>query len=420
MLKKHQRYFVLKKTDTNKLSEKFIVITNTCKNKEKNIVEQIKIGNEKVVKARLNDAKFFFQEDLKIPFKYETRIEKLSKITFQKGLGTLKDKVERVIQLSEFIYKQIEKTKKLAFKLEDSINAAKLCKLDLCTQLVFEMPELQGEIGGIYAKKAGFNDAISNAIAEQYSQTIKTELGAIISIADKIDNIISLFAIDKIPTGSADPFALRRQAQGIIDTLLDLSLNINLTELITYYVNVFKPVLKEKITDKKIEQIRLFLTERLITKISNEHKIEQDFINSVISIGDPLFNLTITIEKIQTINSYFTKSNTKGKEFLIAAKRLVRIVESKLNGNLDINELKTEQEKVLLQKFQGIKLKEYKTTNDFLKELSELTTPINNFFDKVLVNDPDPKIRQARQSLLKQGKDLFEQICDFNKIQDRI
>jgi glycyl-tRNA synthetase beta chain len=146
---------------------------------------------------------------------------------------------------------------------------------------------------------------------------------------------------------------------------------------------------------------------------------EIDLINSVVSTGDPLKNILLTEEKIHSLKTFNEENKNLFNPFLTAAKRLVRIVENTSNGSIDTSLLKTDQEKTLLQSFQQIKSKNYKSTNDYLKELSSLTIPINNFFEKVLVNDPDPKIKQARQSLLKQGKDLFEQICDFNKIQDR-
>ena len=414
VLRKHQKYFVVKLTDSNELSNNFTVITNG------NNSPKIQNGNEKVVKARLNDAQFFFIEDQKRPFTYEERIKDLSKITFQKGLGSMEEKVNRLIKLCELIH---ESTKSKTSK-EDLIKTAKLCKLDLTTHLVFELPELQGEIGSIYATINNFNSEISNGIKEHYYPRYfqdtfpTTSSGLIVGVADKLDNIICLFAAGKIPSGSADPFALRRQAQGIIDNILNRQMILDLTVLIKQFKILLPTNIKDKLTDETEKLIKDFLLQRFIASMESKG-LNLDLINSVISVGAPLKDITSTQEKIHSLKAFNEKEKVTFNSFLTAAKRLVRIVENNSNGGIDTSLLKTEQEKVLLQSFQQIESKQYKTTNDYLKELLNLTTPINNFFEKILVNDPDPKIKQARQSLLKQGKDLFEQICDFNKIQDR-
>lgn len=403
VLRKHQKYFVLKDKNTKKLTNKFIVITNGI-GKEENI----KRGNEKVVRARLNDAKFFCEEDLKRQFTYEERIKDLSKITFQKGLGTMEEKVERLTKFSEYMYENLKN--KGNTKKEDVTNTAKLCKLDLTSGMVFEMPELQGEVGSIYAKKNNACEAVVEGIREHYINLPKSLIGSIVGIADKLDNICSLFSIGKIPSGSTDPFALRRQGQSIIETIIANKLDIDLTNLIAYY--------KERVAADKISLIRGFLLDRLIYSLTNRN-FKADIINAVCSIGDPLSNLTETISKVKTLDEHYENNKDKFNPFLTAAKRLVRIVDSTTNGSLDISKLTIEQEKELLLNLDTVNKKEYKSYNDFLNDLTNLTTPINSFFDKVLVNDPDPEIKKARQGLLKKGKTLFEKICDFNQIVER-
>ncbi len=403
VLRKHQKYFVLKDKNTKKLTNKFIVITNGI-GKEENI----KRGNEKVVRARLNDAKFFCEEDLKRPFTYEERIKDLSKITFQKGLGTMEEKVERLTRFSEYIYEGLKE--KSTCKREEIINTAKLCKLDLTTGMVFEMPELQGEVGSIYARRNGTAEIVSQGIREHYLNLPKSLIGSIVGIADKLDNICCLFSIGKIPSGSTDPFALRRQGQSIIETIITNNLNIDLSDLIKYH--------KEKVSEEKIILVRNFLLDRLTYSLTNRG-FKNDIINAVCSTGDPLSNITETITKIETLENHYEKNKDKFNPFLIAAKRLVRIVDSNSNGNLDISKLTIAQEKELLNNIDKVAKAEYKSYNDFLNNLSELTTPINSFFDKVLVNDPNPEIKKARQALLKKGKMLFEKICDFNQILER-
>ena len=411
VLVKHQRYFVIydRLSKSNQILPQFIVVTNGTETVN-NSAKQVKAGNEKVVTARLNDVKFFLEEDLKKPFTFENRIEDLAKITFQKGLGSYKEKIERVIKLTEHIYKNLRRE---TVSKDELITAIRLSKLDLATHMVFEMPELQGEIGAIYAKANGFTSNISSAIKDHYLQCPGNLIGAILAVADKLDNIICLFSIAKIPSGSTDPFALRRQAQSIINIILEDSfkdLNINIVDLINSCKNKITPEAEHKIKD--------FLLEKFIDNLNFAFGFDLDLIKSVCSIGDPLANPRNTKEKISELKDTL-ESNEKFTAFLIAAKRLIRIVEPASNGVTDLSSLKNEEEKKLLKTIQEISNKSFNSTNEFLNALTSLTEPINLFFEKVLVNDPDPKIKQARQSLLKQGKDLFEQICDFNKIQDR-
>ena len=415
VLKKHQKCFLVIEEDKTP-SNQFITFTNGIN------TTKVENGNEKVVKARLSDAQFFYLEDLKRPFTYEERIGDLSKITFQKGLGSMEEKISRLIKLSEHIYSSLSNPD---FKKEDLISAAKLCKLDLTTHMVFEMPELQGTIGAVYAKENKYNELICSGISEHYEQCPRSQIGSTIGIVDKLDNIIGLFMLGKIPSGSADPFALRRQAQGIIDCILSNSLNnlfnnINLTSIIDYFINkIAHENIKKKITDNSRSQIRSFLIDRLTSSMDIVFGYEKDLINAVCSVGDPLASINSTRDKIKSINEYYLHKKDKFVPFLISAKRLVRIVEPNTNGSIDMKSLTTEYEKQLLSRFDEIEKKQHKNYEDFLHELSTLTDIINTFFDKILVNDPDPKIKQARQSLLKKGKELFEKICDFNRIIER-
>ncbi len=412
VLRKHQKYFVLKDSD-KRITNYFIVITNGINN------VSVENGNEKVVKARLNDAQFFFMEDSKRPFTYEERIKDLSRITFQKGLGSMKDKVERIVKLSEYIFDNLTNPKTTK---EDIKLTAQLCKLDLTTHMVFELPELQGQIGSEYAKTNNYNDSICSGIREHYNQVPSSIIGSIIGIADKLDNIYCLFAIGKVPSGSTDPFALRRQGQSVIDTMIDKNFNVNLEEILNTYKQDFA---SEKIKDafKKnegnFELVKTFLGERFMFHLSNKgHRL--DIINAVHNIDQAkLSDIIDKVNKVTALEEYFNNNKDQFNLFLTAAKRLVRIVDSSPNGNLDTSKLKIEQEKKLLFNLDKVNKKEFKSYSEFLDELLSLTQPINSFFEKVLVNDPDPEIRKARQGLLKKGKLLFERICDFNEIHER-
>jgi len=409
VLRKHQKYFVLKDRN-NKLTNKFVVITNGI-GKEENI----KKGNEKVVRARLNDAKFFYEEDLKRPFTYEDRIKDLAKITFQKGLGTMEEKVGRIIKLSEYTFNLIPTSDKL--KKNDVIEVAKLCKLDLVTQMVFEMPELQGAIGKEYAAKNGFSEIVSNGVKGHYNPLNIDTAGMIVGIADRIDNLICLFSIGKIPTSSADPFALRVQTNwlfNIIEKLEDqykTTLNIN-----SIIDNHSKEI---KANAQTIQKVKDFLIERLKLRYESIYTALPDHIDAALATKDPLNNIQAIAKNINFLSKYFTNPKEKEKEFLVAAKRSIRIVTNDTNGNLDISLLKTQEEIDLLNKFKEIESKTFSTNEEYFIELKNLTGPINSFFEKVLVNDPDPEIKKARQGLLKKGKMLFERICDFNQIVER-
>ena len=422
VLEKHQKYFVLQKEDKSNLLPNFIVITNGSELNNETVKNTIKKGNEKVAKARLNDAEFFFKEDLKIPFTHEARIKSLSKISFQKGLGSMEEKVERIIRLSKYIYESINKEKSLPFSEEQILTTAKLCKLDLTTKLVFEMPELQGYIGSIYAKLNKYPEIIYKGIQEHYTGTNSIS-GFIVGLADKLDNLICLFSIGKIPNGSQDPFGLRSQSQWIFNCIEliwgEYKATIDLSDLINHFAEkVSTNELRKKVTKETIAEVKKFLLERLKLLIKNKYEYNQDHIEAVCSVGDSISNIPHALNKIDLLNKRFTKPSESDKAFLIAAKRLIRIVDINTNGTLNALDLTTEQEKILFNKVNEINSKRCNSHHELLNELAKLTEAINNFFDKVLVNDPDPKIKQARQPLLKNGKNLFEKICDFNKIQE--
>ena len=222
----HQRYFPLW-TKEGKLSNKFITMANYVGSEFSNI----KAGNQRVIAARLEDGIFFYNEDTKT--KLIDKFDKLKGMTFQKGLGTLYDKAERMVNLSNKICDELNIKEK-----EDILRCAKLAKCDLSTSLVFEFTELQGFIGADYARVSGEIDSVSEGIKEHYfplnaeSETAKTIEGQIVGIADKIDTIAAVFAEGKKPTGSSDPLGVRRAALGIIRTILADNLNIDLTKLI--------------------------------------------------------------------------------------------------------------------------------------------------------------------------------------------
>lgn len=405
VLEKHQKYFVLYKD--KKIISQFLVITNgTGKD------ENIKTGNEKVAKARLNDAQFFFEEDLKRPFTFEERKKDLEKISFQKGLGSLKDKTERIISYSCAIATDIFNID--SNNINDIITAAELSKIDLTTHLVFEMPELQGVIGRIYAGR-NTTESVSRSIEEHYSNTnTYSELSTIIGIADKIDNILCMFSLNKIPTSSSDPFGLINQIDWILKTCESGSLSIiQLLEVYYKKSNHLNIPIEHK--NKVLEFIDNRLKVYLKEKCGNN-----DYIEAVLTSKNSIENISLTISRLEALMN-LNLSN----DFLQAAKRLIRIVSNETQRNkINENLFKTNEENKLYEAFLSVqKTKtEFTKKEDYIKyfeNLKPLTKDINLFFDNVLVNDKDESIKNNRMALLNLGKTLLFELCDFNKIIER-
>jgi glycyl-tRNA synthetase beta chain len=226
-MKEHQRYFPVRNND-GQLQPFFV----TVRNGDQNHLENVARGNEKVLRARLSDANFFYREDQKL--KIEDAVKKLDKIVFHEELGTLGEKVNRIVNLS----KQLADMVQLQNDEKENVErAASICKFDLVTHMVYEFPELQGKIGEKYARLSGEKEEVSIAINEHYmprhaeDAAPGSNVGAIVALADKLDTIVGFFAIGKIPTGSQDPYALRRQASGILQILLSKEWTISLSQL---------------------------------------------------------------------------------------------------------------------------------------------------------------------------------------------
>lgn len=405
VLAHHQRYFPI--YDKNgKLLNYFITIAN---HDESNL-DNIRKGNEKVVKPRLDDAIFYFNEDTKKPF--TSRVEELKGVTFQKGLGNLYEKTQRIRQVSGFIACELnlddETTKK-------ALRAAELCKVDLITTMVREFTELQGIIGGDYARLNGEDELVSLGVREHYmpisaeGELAASITGQIVGIADKIDTICGVFALGKAPTGSADPLGLRRATIGIIKTIKDYELKINLSELIAKTVYV-QPV---EIADKQklISDIKEFVVLRLKNLLTEDFKY--DVVDAVISAKDPLENLSDLLERVQLIAKLIEKDSYK--TFHESANRIFRLLKGHdCFAAVDIGLFIENEESELWDTVSSITSdSEY---NRLVEQLESSIPKIEKFFDKVLVMDKDEKIKQNRLALLANLKNKFLSIADFSKI----
>jgi len=389
----HQRYFALYDSN-NKLINKFVTVTNYIGNE----FENIRAGNLRVIKARLDDAVFFFNEDTKKPL--ESFLENIKGITFQKGLGSMYDKTLRLVELSKFIGKN------LTTDLKTIERTAQLCKADLATNLVFEFTELQGFIGADYARVSGEDSNVVTGIKEHYfplnadSETAQSLEGQVVGIADKVDTICAVFVGGKKPTGSSDPLGVRRAALGIVKTILEHNLKINLNELIKKTIEIL-PVKKEG----SFEEILDFVTQRLIIYLSDFYP--KNILEACASTN-PLADLCDykkRVEAVLKLNNALLIEN---------ANRVTRILKDAKADNINPVLFVVEAEKNL---FNAIKTLDTKDYAEYIKYLETLNPFVSKFFDDVLVMDKDEKIKNNRIALLTKLKSQYEKLADFTKLQ---
>ncbi len=391
----HQRYFALKKD--GKLTNQFITITNFIGDD----FENIKAGNLRVVRARLDDGVFFFKEDLKKPL--EAYVEGLKGMTFQKGLGTVYDKTQRLITLSEMIAKELNAD------VEKAKRCALLCKADLVTNLVYEFTELQGFIGADYAKHANEDEEVCIGIKEHYfpinaeSELAKTKTGQVVGIADKLDTVCAVFAAGKKPTGSSDPLGVRRAALGIIKTVISNNLKLNLENLITETIKRL-PVQSDCAKD-----VYEFFNQRLSIYLTDNYK--KDVIESCISVKNPLIDLTDFMKRLNAV------SKLNSKAFLESANRIIKILKTDVNEEVKSDLFKDESESMLFEQIGKISSENISDYDKYIAEITDLTPYIEKFFENVLVMDNDEKIKTNRLSMLTKLKNLYENVADFSKLQ---
>lgn len=391
VMETHQRYFALYTKD-GKLINKFVTITNYIGNE----FENIKAGNLRVIKARLDDAVFFFNEDTKKPL--EAYVENLKGMTFQKGMGSVYDKTQRIVKLSEKVASELGVNK-------PSIKrTAELCKADLATNLVFEFTELQGFIGADYARVSGEEVGVQEGIKEHYfplnadSETAKSIEGQVVGIADKMDTICAVFAAGKKPTGSSDPLGVRRAALGVIKTVLEHGLKLNLSKLIDETLALL-PVQADVKAD-----VEEFFVQRLIIFLNNDYS--KNVLEACSSVN-PCKDLCDYVERVKAV------SGGVDEKLLENANRVLRILKEEV-GNVDENLFTLDAEKDLYKAVQGIKFDgDYKK---YLADLTQINPVVTKFFDDVLVMDKDEKVKNNRLALLNTLKNKYIILTDFSKL----
>ena len=392
VMETHQRYFALYEK-SGKLINKFVTITNYIGNE----FENIKAGNLRVIKARLDDAVFFFNEDTKKPL--ESYVENLKGMTFQKGMGSVYDKTGRIVKLSEKIASM------LGINKPSIKRTAKLCKADLATNLVFEFTELQGFIGADYARVSGEEQGVQNGIREHYfplnadSETAKSIEGQVVGIADKIDTICAVFAAGKKPTGSSDPLGVRRAALGIIKTILEHNLKLDLSSVIDEAIALL-PVKVDVKAD-----VEEFFVQRLIIFLNSEYPKN---VLEACSSKNPCKDLCDYLLRVKAI------SMLNDEKLLENANRVHRILKDDVNAMISENLFVEQAEKDLFKAINEVSFAgDY---GKYLNDLISINPVVTKFFDDVLVMDKDENIKNNRLALLNSLKNKYIILTDFTKL----
>lgn len=411
-MQKHQKYFPVMNTQQQLLPH-FITISN-IDSLDNDVVKQ---GNERVIRPRLSDAAFFWQQDLKLTL--EDRTESLKKVLFQNKIGTLYNKSINVSNIAKYIAEQLNENP------DNAIRASLLSKTDLMTEIVGEFPDLQGIMGQYYAIHDGEPTEVSQALNEQYmprfsgDQLPATITGNILSLADKLDTLSSIFSIGLKPTGDKDPYGLRRSSLGILRILIEKEINIDLKQLLLVSA---KPYTQHCPLEENVNILFEYIKDRMIHYFT-ELDFKIDIIQSVISCS--LYNPLDIHYRLKAVKSFI---NTSQASSLTAANKRIKNILKKINRDKipQINPLlfDNEIEKLLYNNINSNKksIEEYIQNNEYSKALSilaDLNNPINNFFDNVMVMDENKLIRNNRLSLLNLLTDQFLKIADISKLQSK-
>jgi glycyl-tRNA synthetase beta chain len=411
-LKEHQRYFPLWDKNDN-LSNKFIVV----KEGGKDYIDNVREGNEKVLRARLDDAEFYYERDIKVDL--DEFLEDLKGLILREELGSMYDKTNRNIKLSEKIAQKLDMSEQ---QTENIKSASKYAKIDLVSQMVREFPELQGVMGSIYTRNNGMNEDVSLAIRDHYlpdsadSKLPGTKLGKVVSLSDKIDTLTGFFGINLIPTGSQDPYGLRRAATGIVRLIEDLNYEVKIDNLFKDSLEVFTKSKQElKLNSEElITKIHEFMLDR-VEYILKERGYDIDIIRTV------LYGLALSIPLVKKAVSLLdeVKHKKSFQNFLTAFNRVDSIIKEKPETDINPELFEKEEEKVLYNEYKKIKnevnnyIKDYDLKNAY-HSLMKIIDPIHDFFEEVRVMAEDQSVKENRLALLKQIQVLMKSIGDFS------
>tara|TARA_Y100001970_G_scaffold289340_1_gene419382 strand:+ start:3400 stop:5454 length:2055 start_codon:yes stop_codon:yes gene_type:complete len=412
-LQSHQRYFTLI-DHRDRMSNEFIIVTNNSDEKK-----LIKLGNERVVEARLSDAKFFWEKD--ISFNLIKQINKLKQVTFYENLGTVYDKSQRLRKMAYFISDQLNLNKE---KIE---LAASISKSDLVSGLVGEFPELQGVMGKYFALNQGFEEDVSSAVSDHYlpvsisSSVAKKPISYSLSMIDKLDTLVGFYLINQKPTSSKDPFALRRAAIGLLRTIIENNLTIRITDLMEHSIKSYLDQGVKETNTNVIKDLIIFFRDRM-KNILKEKKFRTDVIEASVSshLNDNFLEL---YKKTAIMNKFISKD--LGKNALSTYKRASNILDQEKSLSKkgpDTVLFKYEEEKELFDKINNIRkvftLKEDKKNyENQLKLLSDTKLSTDKFFENVKVNDENRDLKNNRLELLQILCSTFNSFIDFSKLE---
>jgi glycyl-tRNA synthetase beta chain len=425
VMRDHQKYFAVEDA-SGKLAPHFLAVLNTDGDPD----GLIRHGNERVLRARFNDARFFWDTDQKISL--EQRVKTLSAVTFQKDLGSYYDKTGRVQKLATDVAIVLCKA---GFEVQGDMvsEAAKLSKTDLTTELVKEFTELQGIIGGLYAKAQGLPQSVATAIYDQYKPESTEDSapraleGAVLSIADKADSIAGMFALGLVPSGSKDPFALRRQANGIVKTIVEHKLPLNISQILKDARDGYEGSEAEKkftlSGEAYVQAVRSFFRERLEFYLRDVRGLAYDVVNATLAAGaDDVVDAVARAEAVAKV-----RLSSDFESISVAFKRMKNILrqaeetKKKVAEPFSPSALKDAEEKKLAEAVPEVakKVKELSAARQYesaLHEISHLRPSIDAFFDKVMVMVEDENLRAQRLGLLQTLVNEFSSIADFSEI----
>ena len=410
-LQTHQKYFTLKDQKGN-LLPRFMTVVNLPSQDLAMVVK----GNERVVVPRLEDAEFFWQQDLQTPL--QDYLERLHAVVFVDGLGTMYEKVQRIKKIAVWLVTHLQ---------QDTAQVQRACELikcDLVTDMVNEFPELQGIMGKYYAIAAGEESDIADAIADHYlpkqayDDLPPSMLSAIIAIADKLDTIVGIHILQKQPTGSSDPFALRRAALGVMQIFEQQKINISVQDAISQCIANWQQQLKNELPQDVSSDIATFMWSRLYSLYINDKKIPVPFYQAAMAVK-PLnpYDLSCRVQAVQDFvklpeAKLLSETNTRIKNIL---QKNPLTLGSAINADL----LELEQEKQLFKCLQQVQDK-IKKTDDYLQifiTLCQLASPVEEFFANVMVLDENQDKRTNRLTLLAQLRQCFLQVADISLLQ---
>jgi glycyl-tRNA synthetase beta chain len=431
-MRAHQKYFSVETAD-GELAPRFIVVANlVAEDGGKSIIA----GNERVLRARLADAKFFWDQDRKSAL--DSRLPALEKIVFHAKLGTVAERVHRVENLAsgvitEAIASGLKATAPEAGDLADKARlAARLAKADLASGMVAEFPELQGLMGRYYALADGEPADVAEAIAEHYSPQGPNDVcptapvSIAVALADKLDTLVGFFAIDQKPTGSKDPFALRRAALGVIRLVLQNDLRLNLGSAIAKSLALYAAQLPDDVDSEAVtHDLISFIADRLKVHLKDEG-IRHDHIDAVFAVAND-DDLVRMVARMRALGTFLGSDD--GANLVTAFKRasnIVRAEEKKdktsFDGPVDDSLLQDAEEKTLSEALaeQSGLIDNHVAHEDFaaaMAAVAQLRGPVDAFFDKVTVNADDPALRQNRLRLLSQIRSALSAVADFSRLE---